>query len=95
MAMTVVISLAASGPAPCGPVVAAERSHSTHDTGMDAPRGPMASAVVSVAPATPAPSLSLMARAMASFHPLAWQRAAGRTVRVVDVPRPAPAILRI
>ena len=95
-ALTLVTLLVVSGPIPVLPVAAAEPASSpAHESSMDAPEGPVASAVLSAAPSIPAAPLSVTSRVDVAFAAMAVRLPVRSSVRVAVVLRPAPSILRV
>jgi hypothetical protein len=83
-------------PGPPSPAHEGDAS-SAPGTGMEAPPGPTASAVLAIAPAALAAPLPAPApkRFVMTFDPRAWGSAADRAPRPAAVPRSAPTILRV
>ena len=88
--------IAVSGLTPVLPVAAAEPAGSAaHESSMDAPEGPVASAVLSAAPSVLAAPLSATPRVDIAFAAMAERLAPRSSVRLSGALRPAPAILRV
>jgi len=88
--------LAGSSVATCQPALDAERDASgAQDSGLNAPRGPTASAVVSVAPAARVATLAATARVDVAFYPLVCGRLSNLALRPAIALKAAPTILRI
>jgi hypothetical protein len=97
LAATILVALLA-GPsvAPCQSGLARERdASSSEEAGMNAPPGPTASVVLSVAPAALAAPLSATARVVVSFDPVTCARPTVRVLRPAMAVKSAPTILRI
>jgi len=94
--LTVALLIAVSGLTPVLPVATAEPVHATaHESSMDAPEGPTASAVLSAAPSIPAAPFSATSRVVLAIAAMTGRLSSRSSVRLAGALRPAPAILRL